>query len=532
MLSSQQTVTSKSPASATEEVCSIPAPPGADLGRRNLGRLVAKNASANLVRLAGAGIVALLLPPFLVREMSKGAYGAWALLLQLTLYVSYFDFGIQTAVARFVAHAHELSDIEQRDGIVSTALVMLCGGAALGGILVLVMTWRLPSIFHGMPVDLYRSAQVALLLMGGSFALGLPVTLVSAYFTGMQRNEIPAAIAIGNKFAMALFVVGAVLRHKGLAAMGVAVAIGNIASYAGAFAAWRKYAPQVRVRLAAISKSCLRLISGYSATLMVWMAAMLMISGLDLVIVGIFDYKATAYYAIAATLTTFMAQVQGAIFAALLPASAVLSARGDGERLGRLLVSSTRYGMLILLGMAVPLVVGGRYILQLWAGADYAAHATLILQILVIANVIRLCALPYSTLLLGTGQQNKVIISPLAEGVTNLVTSVAGAYLFGAIGVAVGTLIGAFVSVGLHLFYNMPRTALIRFSRVRLVKVGVLRPLMCCAPLIVLLPTHHAYLLLNISVSVLAAGMTGFAFWKYGLETRDRRQLMDAIRSL
>jgi O-antigen/teichoic acid export membrane protein len=532
MLSSQRSAISESAASATEAACSIPAAQAADLGRRNLGRLVAKNASANLVRLAGAGIVALLLPPFLVREMSKGAYGAWALLLQLTLYVSYFDFGIQTAVARFVAHADELSDTEQRDAVMSTALVMLCGGAALGGILVLVMTWRLPSIFNQMPAGLYQSAQVALLLMGGSFALGLPVTLVSAYFTGMQRNEIPAAIAIGNKFAMALLVVGAVLRHKGLAAMGVAVAIANIASYAGAFAAWHKYAPQVSVRLAMVSKSCLRLIGGYSATLMVWMAAMLMISGLDLVIVGVFEYKATAYYAIAATLTTFLAQVQGAIFAALLPASAVLSARGDGERLGRLLVSSTRYGMLILLAMAVPLVVGGRSILQLWAGADYAAHATLILQTLVIANVIRLCALPYATLLLGTGQQNKVIISPLAEGVTNLVTSVAGAYLFGAIGVAIGTLIGAFVSVGLHFFYNIPRTALIITDRVRLVKDGVLRPITCCAPLILLLLARSANVSLRSCVAIIALGMTGLAFWKYGLMNLDRERLMFALAAV
>jgi len=61
---------------------------------------------------------------------------------------------------------------------------------------------------------------------------------------------------------------------------------------------------------------------------------MLLISGLDLSIVGIFDYKMTAYYAIAATLANFVAQAQGAIFSALLPASAVLGARGDGERLG------------------------------------------------------------------------------------------------------------------------------------------------------------------------------------------------------
>ena len=37
--------------------------------------------------------------------MSADSYGAWSLVLQLSAYVGYFDFGIQTAVGRFVAHA-------------------------------------------------------------------------------------------------------------------------------------------------------------------------------------------------------------------------------------------------------------------------------------------------------------------------------------------------------------------------------------------------------------------------------------------
>src|SRR5438552_510893 len=108
----------------------------------NLKRIVIKNASANLLRLVGAGIVALLLPPFLVRMLPKDVYGAWALLLQLTLYVGYLDFGIQTAVARFVAHTTELGDFEQRDGIVSTALIMLSGAAILGVLLTIVLVLR------------------------------------------------------------------------------------------------------------------------------------------------------------------------------------------------------------------------------------------------------------------------------------------------------------------------------------------------------------------------------------------------------
>ena len=494
-----------------------------------LTRLVVKNASANLVRLVGAGVVALLLPPFLVRELSKDVYAAWSLLLQLTLYVSYLDFGIQTAVSRFVAHAEELGDSRQRDGVVSTAFAMLSAAAILGCALVMAFAWQIPALFHQMPAFLYRPAQIALLFMGVSFALGLPVTVIHALFIGLQRNEIPAAVAIANKIAMAAMVAGVVLQHKGLVAMGLCVAIANVVSYVGMFVAWRTWASRVRLHVASVSRATVREIAQYSSAVVVWMLAMLMISGLDLTIVGIFDYKMTAYYAIAATLTNFVAQAQGAIFSALLPASAVLGARGDGQRLGAILIASTRYGMLILLAMALPLVVAGHWILQLWAGPDYARNGTLILQVLVVANVIRLCALPYSTLLLGTGQQSKVIASPVAEGVTNLAVSVVGAYLFGAIGVAFGTLIGAFVSVSLHLFYNMPRTALITIDRARLIKEGLLRPVVCAIPFLLFLLRPTPDILQHMVLLAVAGIGAALLFWNYGLIGSERKRVVHAL---
>lgn len=501
-----------------------------------LKRKVVKNASANLVRLAGSGIVALLLPPFLVRMLPRDTYGTWALLLQLTLYVGYLDFGIQTAVARFVAYSDELNDDLQRDGTVSTALVLLICAAVLGAILTALLAWQLPNLFHQMPPTLYHAARSALLIMGGSFVLGLPVSVIHALFIGFQRNEIPAVISIINKLAMALFIVAVVMQHLSLAAMGAAVAVANLLSYALACLALRKLARHVVIRVSRMSKAVARQLAAYSGSVVVWNMAMLMISGLDLTIVGIFDFKSTAYYAIAATLTGFLIQAQGAIFAALLPASAVLAARGESQQLGTLLMSSTRYGMLILLAMALPLIVAAHFALQIWAGAEYARHSTPILQILLVANVIRLCALPYSTLLLGTGQQHKVIFSPIAEGVTNFAASIGGAYLIGAIGVAIGTLIGAFVGIGFHFLYNMPRTEMIVINRTRLVREALLRPALCVGPVIaaflfkVINPT-----LARVSQATLMGTAiigAGLLFWKYGLLGAERQKLAHVLRQI
>lgn len=501
--------------------------------KQSLKQAVFRNASANLARLGASGIVALLLPPFLVRTLPIETYSTWALVLQVTLYVGFLDFGIQTAVARFVAHADELNDEEQRDGITSTAFLCLVVGSALGLLAVAVLAWQLPHVFRAMPVSLRREAEAALLLVGGSFALGLPVSVIHAVFIGQQRNVIPVSILIFNKLIMAALLVVIVLRHSGIAAMGAAVALANVLSYGASYIAWRAWAPHVRIRIALASKSYAKKIASYSAALGVWQVGMIMVSGLDLSIVGMFKYRDTGYYSVAATLTNFVVLTQSAIFAALLPASAVLGARGDSRKLGAWLLSSTRYGLLILLTMASPLLLAGKFILSIWVGKDYALHSTSIMQVLVVANVVRLSFLPYATLLLGVGEQRKVILSPLAEGVTNLVASVIGAYLLGAIGVAIGTLIGSFVGVGLNLLYNVPRTPAISIDRPSLMKEGLIRPLVCAAPLVLLLLYDAiAPHMLN-GIAALFWGIaiitTGFMFWSYGLLGSERRKLLDDI---
>src|SRR5450432_3117530 len=183
--------------------------------------VLVKNACANVARGSSTAVVAVALAPVLTRLMSSDAYGAWSLVLQISAYVGYLDFGIQTAVGRFLAHANERRDAEHRDRIVSTSLVVLSAAGIVGISLAIMMAILLPHLFRQMPVVLLRDARMALLLATSSLAVGLPFSVFNGIFIGLQRFEVPAVIIAGSRvFSAALLII--VVRHGGnLTQMGV-----------------------------------------------------------------------------------------------------------------------------------------------------------------------------------------------------------------------------------------------------------------------------------------------------------------------
>ena len=130
--------------------------------------------------------------------------------------------------------------------------------------------------------------------------------------------------------------------------------------------------------------------------------------------------------------------------------------------------------------------------------------------------------------LIGTGQQRLVTMTPLLEDISNLVVSLIAGYLFGAIGVAIGTLVLGIVGVLGNFVYNMKRTVQIEFCIGDYLRDGLLRPLACALPLtaaIVTLslydsPVVRGYLLIGTALV-----STALLLWRLGLVGSEREKL-------
>jgi O-antigen/teichoic acid export membrane protein len=490
--------------------------------------ILLKNATSNVARGSAGALVAIVLPPFLTRLMAASAFSTWCLILQLSAYVGYLDFGIQTAVGRFVAHANEKGDTERRDRMASTSLAALGLAAVLGICGSGVAAVLLPHIFRQMPVMLIGGAQIAFLLVASSLAFGLPASVFNGIFVGYQRNEVSAVIIGGSRICTAVLLVLVVARGGGLAEMGAVVALVNLSSYGFQYLMYRRVAPDVRLSAQCVSVLAARELVDYCLSLSVWSFGMLLVTGLDVILVGYFQFDAVAPYAVAASLITFLGGLQNAVFSAMVPSIAVLHARGNSAELGRTMITATRYGTFLLLLTGLPLVLFGDKILRLWVGPGYAARGAHILEMLALANMIRLSLTPYAVTLIGTGQQRLITFIPLLEGFSNLMLSILFGYLWGAVGVVIGTLGGALVVFAGNLYYNMPRTTDIKFQIPEYLRDGFLRPLVCAMPCLLLACARRALPDSPIFISfciVLTLVLTLGCFWRWGLVRSERNRL-------
>lgn len=499
---------------------------------RGFAATVSRNIVASLARVVAISLIALVLPAYLTHHLPVTTYAAWVLILQLGAYVSYLDLGIQTGVSKFVAEYNARGDHAGAGRHASAGLALMIFAGLLGIACTLILAWEVPRLFSKMPSNLYHDVRISVVLVGCSLSFGLICSVYSAVFLGLQRYAIPMTLSIVNRASFAAIVLAVVALHGNLATMGIAVALVNTATGLLQVVAWREKASHIRISARLVDLRVLTAVARYCSMQSIWTVSMLCVTGLDIAIVGHFDYVQTAYYSIATLPTSFALSIIGAMMGPLMPASSAMSTHRSAAEMGNLLASITRYSTAILLLTGLPLMVWGFPILRLWVGPTYALHTLRYLRILVLANVIRNLCAPYATMIAATGRQGAATITAISEAVVNLGSSIYLASRFGAIGVALGTLLGSFVSVALHFAITMHFThETLAISRSRLFLTGLLRPTFVVIPSLLLLPLwwSSAHLTLAAGPSIVLGLSTLALAWCLGLTRDERNDLMGSF---
>ncbi len=493
-----------------------------------------RNAAWNVLRIGITSVVSILLPSFLTHRLPVKTYGAWILILQMSSYVAYLNLGVQTAVSKYIAEYDAKQDLEGCGHCASVGLRIMLIASLLGVLLSAGLAYFVPNLFHGMPADLLPGVRLSVLLVGVSLSAGLSSSIFSAIFLGIQRYDIPMVISVASRLLFGLVVCSLVALHFGLLAMAIATALLNLLTSAVEVLAWKRLLPAIKVRLADLDRAMLRQMLAYCSILTVWSACMLFITGLDVTIVGHFDFNQVAFYSVANSPVNMMLLVVGALLGPLLPVTSALSVHASPEKMGEILHRSTRYSTIALLLTGLPAMVVGYPLLRLWVGQKYAMHSIAFLHVLLLANIIRNLGGPYATMVVATSQQRVGTASAVTEGVVNLTLSIVLARHIGAVGVAIGTLVGAVTGLAMHFGITMHYTRRVfAVSRLNLLAGGMLKPAVMALPSLLLLP--HWWLAGAPTLSIPVWGLwfvsTALLGWYVSAQADDRTMILGLVSS-
>jgi O-antigen/teichoic acid export membrane protein len=463
--------------------------------------LFLKNSAASVVIGASSAIMSLAVPPVLARVLPPATFAVWALVLQIAGYTAILGLGLQDAVGRYVAFHEERRDAAARDAFVSASLWVLCFMAVIAATGIGLAAWFLERMFPQIPHDLLPIAKGAVLATGLTLAFALPFTVFNGTLIGLRHNFIVAAVVGTTRLLLTLSLIVVALKFRSLYLLAVCFVTVSIASYAAIWICCRRFTA-ISPALRKPDRRTLQEIWSYCSATAIWQIGALMISGLDVFIVGRVDFADLPYYTVCLVPITVLAGVMPALFGPLMQVGAKYAARGDDAELGRILLRSTRLATVAMVSVALALIVFDREILTVWLGEAYAVKAAPILRLIVLGHALRQLAFPYATLLLAAKKHNQLLLSPLVEGVTNVVVAVIAGRAFGAQGVATAVIVGAVVAQLLNYFYNLPRTHGSTFDRWALLSKAILRPMLCFLPLTAWPPLAWLHLPEPVSIAI------------------------------
>ena len=408
----------------------------------------AKQAAANLVTVGVNATFAILSTLLLTRRFDHSEFSLWVFVVGVAGYIGLVEGGLFGAVVRRVASS--LGHREAQLVGVRAALLMLGAVAiAVGGLIPLVArpgSW----LFSSAPSELRREAATALALVALASVLALPSAAFRGFYAGAGRAWTPAWI---NLIIKGTAVAALFLTRSHLSLGGAAVIVGGGTITAAAVtsaAAIRELGPRV-LCIWKVRRTDLVGLRGDTATFLWWSIAMLLISGLDGLIVNRFDFERVGAYGLA---SQFVALLIAAFSASVSPLLPVASARAlvsdDRERTASTLIEGTRLSIGTLTAAAGGMWVAGPWIMHLFYGEVLAVEAKGLLRLLIAGVVVRQIPAVLGLLQVATGDHRSVRVAPLAEGLSNILASVGLASVFGAAGVALGTLVGGVVALATH----------------------------------------------------------------------------------
>ncbi len=436
------------------------------------------------VNFAANAIVGILLLPFIIHSLGDKLFGLWAVIGTLVGYYSLMDFGLGSAIERYISRSAGTKDDLEANKIANTGLVILAwlGVAAL--VISAVLAFFVPILIKNVTeTGLFRAA---VLILGVNFSICFPFGVFVGILEANMRYDRTASVQIAKLIVKTALIIVFLNAGYGIIALAVITCVTDIAGYLLVWYFVSRLYPFIRISRKFIDRKRIKMLFNYSVFTFITRISDELIFNVDNFVIVIFiGLPAVTVYSIAARLIKNVMGLMSGLFRNSIPLFSQYEGRGDFASIQdkyQFLTKISTYFSFLIGGM---LIILGKPLIDVWVGPRYE-QAYPILLILLIPFIFDIMQMPGTAVLYGVSKHRYYAALNVAQGVANLLLSIYLVRRYGLYGVALGTAIPMFI-----------------------VKVFI-QPLLICR--VVKMPYRVFYLNLMLPRFLLGGGLL-FLFW-------------------
>lgn len=402
-------------------------------------KALTKGSALRVTEFFATTLVTFAMTPFIIRSLGDTMYGLWIFIGSFLGYYGLMDFGLNSAIQRFLSRAIGSNDREEGNKVINTALAIF----AIIGIITLLFSVVIAFLF---PLLIKNITEVALfrkiiLILGLNFAIGFPLRVFSGILTANIRYDLSTGIEIIKLALRTVLIIILLKAGHGIMGLAFITFIADITGYIAKYFVVRHLYNYIIFSRKLIDGSMIKPLFGYSVYTFISQIADQLRFNIDNLVITIFiGLGSVTLYSIAARLISYFKVFISSAIGMLTPLFSQYEAKNDYGAIRDKFIFTTKISSYLSIMIGGILIIFGRAFIQRWVGAKYL-NAYPILLILVIPITLALMQNPSYQLLFGISKHKFFTLSNSTEGILNLILSLILVKRFGLIGVALGTAI-------------------------------------------------------------------------------------------
>lgn len=403
-------------------------------------KTISKNIKFNTLGQIVVFAINFVLFPFIVSHIGKEIYGAYLLVMTFTGYLGVFDFGVGTALIKYVAEFIGKKDHEQAKKIINASFTFYFIIGLISSIILFLLSFYFDYIFK---VDIaHKMVMQRLFLVAASASLFIWIgRTFDSVIQGFQRYDV---LTIGNMCASVGTAISAYFIFSNGLGMGWFLAVSYffiILKYVSFYIISQHRFIKVKIVFPYFNKEIFKKIFSFSIFLFLSNIAGLLIFNFDNFVIGAFvSISAVTVYGAGYVFQNGFRMINSLIGSPLFPAGADMEGKNELQQQKELFFKGTKYMTLFFVPMIIITIVFSKIFIKNWVG-DSFMESVLPAQVLMFFWIFNNTVEVGSGLLVAKGYVKERFKFDALNAILNVGLSLILVRYFGILGVALGTTI-------------------------------------------------------------------------------------------